>query len=282
MAELGWTDFLLPSRGHYYDGKLPDGRVQLKPMGAKQHTLLLQQGGGTIGKIDAIVDTCCKLPAGITHKDLLLTDRLAILLAIRTKSFGPIYSFRWRCAECGKHTHSTVNIAFELDEKTPAEADREPIEVTLPDAGNLLQVRFLRGRDEEAAMRNAKRVQMSSNDNLDPSHLGRIALQLVSKDGEAFENAVVKHRFVESLTARDLIVLENAVAKQEPGVDLTLVLDCSQCDASNRMAMPFTGEFFRPRDLGDGGPGDAGDEPVLPRVPRERVHPRRRGQHDAG
>lgn len=252
MTELGWTDYTLPSRGVLYDGKLPGGKVSLREMHAKQVALLQQQGGGLVGKLDAIIDTCCRLPDKTFDKrDMLLTDRFAVLLALRTKSFGPEYDFRWRCRYCGGFTNAHVNIVEELDEKAGDETLAEPFDVELPDGACTVSCRFLRGRDEETIVRNAKRMAMASNDDEDPSYLIRIAMQLVAKDGEPLGNILERQRFVDELTARDLYVIEEATNERETGIRTQLVLTCRSCDADNEMRMPFSGEFFRPR-IGSG------------------------------
>lgn len=280
MAELGWADYVLPSRGVLYEDRLPGGKVQIRQMTAKQQALLVTQGGGNLGKIDAIIDTCCRLPDKIKHKDLLLTDRFAILLALRTKTFGSTYTFRWRC-RCGQWQNASIDIVKELDEKPGSAETREPVEVTLPDAACVVHMRFLRGTDEEVVARNAKRIAMASNDNSDPSYLQRLAIQLVSKDGEEFKNPLDRHRFIEGLTAGDLVLLEDSVSEAETGIDTRLYLDCNTCGETNQIGMPFTAEFFRPRSASR-GPRDDRDEPVLPGLSRQRVHPKRRGPDDAG
>jgi hypothetical protein len=248
---LGTTEFLLPSRGVLYDGKVPDGRVDLRPMNAKQQALLQTQGGGIVGKLDAIIDTCCTLPNGFAHKDLLLTDRFAILLALRTKTFGGEYTFKWKCRTCGKQNTSTVDITKELNEKPGVPGQTvEPIVCELPVKGTKVSLRFLRGTDEAQVAKNAKRYEMSSNDPNDPSYLYRVAMQLVDEDGKPFPNILDKQRFVENMHARDLITIEDAVTEAETGIDSKLFLDCSKCDSTNEMGMPFTAEFFRPRRAG--------------------------------
>lgn len=247
MSELGWMDYTLPSRGVLYGGKLPGGRVSLRPMTAKQQALLQTQGGGVIGKLDALIETCCKLPEALKRSELLLTDRMAILLALRTKTFGSKYSFEWRCRHCGNFNRSEIDIVEELEEQAAAPDLKEPIEVTLPGADCIIEMRFLRGSDEETLMRNAKRMKMQSNDGDDGSYLMRVAMQIVKKDGEEFANILDKRKFVENLIASDLVILEDEVNDKEPGIDTRLYLDCSKCSGTNEMTMPFTGEFFRPR-----------------------------------
>lgn len=246
MAELGWMDYLLPSRGVLYGGKLPDGKLPLHPMTAKQQALLQTQGGGVAGKVDALIETCCKLPEGLARGELLLTDRLAILLSLRTKTFGPKYRFEWRCKHCNAFNVANIDIVKDLDEQAAPPDLKEPLEVTLPQADCIVEMRFLRGSDEETLMRNAKRMKMTSNDSDDDSYLMRVAMQLVRKDGEPFTDILAKRRFIEGLPAADLVALEDEVNEREPGIDLRLYLDCPKCTGPNRMVMPFTAEFFRP------------------------------------
>lgn len=256
MPELGWTDYPLPSRGVLYEDKIPGGVVSLREMAAKQVALLQTQGGGITGKLDAIVDACCKLPdPSFKKRDLLLVDRFAIFLALRTKSFGHEYDFKWRCRSCGHWGSAHVNIGQDLNEKVGGKDTVEPVEVTLPGAGCTVQCRFLRGHDEDTVVRNAKRMKLESNDDQDPSYLIRLALQLVARDGEEFSNILERQRFIEQLTATDLYQLEDTVSAAEPGIDTRLLLTCNACDSDSEVQMPFTAEFFRPRQRG--GPRNA-------------------------
>lgn len=247
-APLGWTPFTLPSRGVLNGDKLPEGKIQIRKMKSKQQALLEQQGGGLIGKLDALVSTCVKLPEGMEHKDMLLTDRFATLLALRTVTYGPVYSFRWQCIYCNTWGHETINIVNDLEERAAAEDLTEPFDVQLTNPECTLQLRFLRGTDEKDVAKYAKRMKMNnSQDPTDPSRLYRTALQLEAKDGEPFRNILDKQRFVEDLDADQLIILEDAITAVEPAIDTRLYLECANCEAINEKGMPFEAEFFRPK-----------------------------------
>lgn len=254
MAELGWTPYTLPSRGVLYDGKLPGGRVEIRKQTAREQARLMQQGGGISGKVDAIVHSCMRLPEGFKDpKKLLLTDRFAVLLALRTKTFGPHYQFDYRCSECREQVRGDVNIVEDFDERVPDDGFEEPIEVKLPECGQTVRLRFLRGEDEETVSKNARRMKMQSNDAGDPTYLLRLAMQVVEveeldgAEAEKMKALPFRQRWVESLSASDLCHLEDVMNEVEPGIDTRIYPECPQCGFVNEMTMPFTAEFFRPR-----------------------------------
>ena len=242
---LEYFSFILPSRGVLYGDAIPGGEVQFRKLRSKEQVLITQTGAR---KVDAAINACLRLPNQFDPQDLLLTDRFGIMLALRTRTFGPDYHFKWTCDECGfTHPRWPVNITDDLNENPAKPGLKEPVEIELPDLEKTLAFRFLRGRDEKAATANARRHRMQTGDRDDPSHLFQLAAGLVSLDGEDFENAIARQEFMEnSLTARDLIVIEEAIDEWEPGYDLRLYPACDNCGATNQKRMPFTGEFFRP------------------------------------
>jgi len=254
MANIDWTEYALPSRGVLYDGKLPGGIVKIRKQTAREQARLMQQGGGMAGKIDAIVNSCLKLPDTFPDsKQLLLTDRHAILLALRTKTFGPDYEFDYRCRECRAQVRGSVNIVEDLNEIVPSDDFVEPVVVKLPESNQTVHLRFLRGADEAQVAKNARRMKMQSNDADDPSYLLRLAIQVIDveevsdEERDKMKSLPFRQRWVESLPAGDLLYLEDKLNAVEPGIDQRVYLECPQCDFDSEMSMPFTAEFFRPR-----------------------------------
>jgi hypothetical protein len=144
---------------------------------------------------------------------------------------------------------SVVDISEDLEEKAAPDDLREPIDVELPDAGCTVQCRFLRISDQDLLMKYVKRTRLTSNDPSDPSYQYRLALQLVSRNGEPFQDILRRQDFIKSLTAADCIRLEKRIDDLEPGVDIRVFPDCQACGGTNEMGLPFDAEFFRPDSL---------------------------------
>ncbi len=236
----------LPSRGVLYEGRVPDGKVVIRKMTAAEEAVLSSAGGTFIDRISRIIAACAKLPNAFAHKDLLVTDRLAILIALRTFTFGPNYACKFTCGDCRAKNDVTVNIIDELKTVYAGETLAEPIHVNLVDAGVTAQMRFMRGTDEEAMAKYAKRFEMRSSDQLDQSQIHRVARLLLTIDGEELGDIVKREDYIRALTAADLIRIENAIDDAEPGIDLELGYTCLRCDTVQKERMPFTAEFFRP------------------------------------
>ena len=112
--EFGIT---LPSMGILYDGKLPGGRILLRPMLTSEEAILYNASGDGISKINAIINACF-LTKEIDPQELLLIDRFYILLMLRTRSFGGKYEFPVRCQFCNTQFKTNVNISEDLEVKS--------------------------------------------------------------------------------------------------------------------------------------------------------------------
>jgi hypothetical protein len=269
----------LPSRGVLYRDRdsglerLPGGKIHLRKMTTEEEAVLLSQGQQGLERIAKIVTNCVRLPesAGkdatrLTPADFLLTDRMATLLALRTLTFRtPFYTYTYRCQFCNQTAKATVNLAEDLEERNPETiADRlfqagkikaredftlaEPLDLHLPDCDKDIQVRFLRGHDEERIAKRAKRIRMATNDTHDQSHIFRMALQIVTIAGEEPREAD-REEFVRKLSGEDSAHWRIAVDDVEPGLDLSVYPTCGACGADSELSLPFTAEFFRPTSL---------------------------------
>lgn len=256
-TEIGYSTVTLPTKGALYDGAIPGGKVKVRRMTVNELTRL-SQGGSPLDKIEGILKSTVQLPDGITLAELLITDRFYLLLAVRTASFGGEYDFRYKCQFCGETGRETIDISedlqtrsggVEMDDGSGKMVVEEPVDVPLKDAECVVQIRFLRGKDERSVFKHSKRMKMQGMDKGDTSEAYRLGLHIESLDGEEFTNALEKQEWVRNITAADCLRLERAIEKAEPGVDLSVFPECNGCGALNEQDLPFDAEFFRPSRL---------------------------------
>ena len=258
-----WIDAPLPSRGLFYGDKLPDGVVKIRKVTVAE-TALMQTGGMSgVERLSTLIRSCCQFPKGFDPDQLLLTDRMALLLYQRIHTYGPLYHFTYRCPVCGKNAKSSANLVEELNTVTPSVVEErmrdagnadfvlaEPFDVKLPDCGKTLSVRFLRGADEAAVLRYTKRNREAAKGVLGDSPLiATIAASIVAVDGVPSPDLTQKELLVRSLTGLDEATLRIAVDQRETGIDTRLNVVCSQCSAENEIVLPMDTEFFRPTRL---------------------------------
>ncbi len=246
-TKLGETQVVLPSQGRLYAGRIPDGRVYLRRMTAEQAARLLTSGTPD-DRVSHILKATCRLPGGFDHKDLLVGDRMYLLIAERCLTYGSAYKITFKCPYCGNlNKDHVVDLAKDLTER-PAGADlSEPVQIALPDSGKSVSMRFLRGTDEEAIKRHAKRsAATGGGEGDDAAYLHRLARLLVLVEGEDPGDIVVRERFIGGLPAGDVVHIDNTMEGLEPGVDISIAPECHKCGTPNDMVLPMTAEFFRP------------------------------------
>lgn len=246
------TEIKLPSQGVLYGSKLPEGVVTIRKLTVKEEGLLLAGGSSGQARVDAVLTACTTVPGNqLELLDMLVTDRLAILLALRVLTFGPLYTYTFKCRFCGAVHKSKVDIIADLNTRAPKADLVEPVEIDLPDAKCTVAMRFLRGRDEVAATKYAKRANAAAEradadaTNADPAYLHRLARQVVTVKGEAI-NVVDAERFMGGLSASDNNLIRNTMDDLEPAIDMMVYPDCRTCSSPNELMMPFDAEFFRP------------------------------------
>jgi hypothetical protein len=267
MAERqhAWIPAQLPSRGQLYGDKIPDGRISLRKITVDEEATLNTQGMDATARLNHIIRNCSLLPEGVSHDELLITDRMAILLGQRIHTFGPKYSFTFRCKHCGNANRTDLNMVAELDEITPdvvanrmAErgvvdfVNEEPFTVHLPDANADVRLRFLRGKDQNALLAKAKRMRMATNavGVGDPAYKIQVAMQIVEVVGRAdLNDPFKKEMWVGKLTGLDSATMRIAVEERETGIDTDLYINCKSCGTVCDVPLPFDSDFFQPSRL---------------------------------
>ena len=150
----------LPSKARckdIYQGKLDDGVVEITCMTTRDEQLLATSNGYGSDKISIILDRCVKFPQGMTSRDLLITDRFYIMVALRCLSIGSTYNAEnIKCPSCGFNHKETVDLTkdlefLEYDEENPDDINKTlPYVVDLPLSKAKVEYRLLNGHDEIA------------------------------------------------------------------------------------------------------------------------------------
>ena len=233
----------LPSRGYLYDGKMPDGWVDIRPMTTREESLLVSPKGDRYVLLNKVLDACL-LTKDVPMADLVSGDRLYLLFAIRQLTYGGSYSVQLACRSCQGPVRLTLEFPKDLSLRALEPTDREPFEVQLPVSGHKVGLRLLRTKDETEILRYASRPSALSSEG-DPSYIYRLARHIATIDG-AVVDPTAAMALVERLAGRDSLAIRLAVEQHDCGPDLMLDTVCSRCGSQVKEMMPLTEEFFRP------------------------------------
>ena len=240
----------LPSQGKFYPPEHPLHNcedIEIKFLTAKELDILtsenlLKKGIAIERMLESII-----INKEIKVNDLLVGDKNAIIVAARAGTFGADYEVSLRCGECEK----TFTHTFDLNEIGHLEkAGDDDIEisengtffVTLPQTEVKVECRFLTSKDEELLEGRAskkKKLNLPESVMTDQFKSFIVSLNGVTERGLVDE-------FVDVMPAGDLHYLNTQYANNIPNLDMVEECVCTNCNAENRVTLPFTANFFWP------------------------------------
>jgi hypothetical protein len=278
---LHWEHVQLPSEGKYYDGLVPDGKVQVRPMGMHADKILATQRLAATGEsIDYLFKECVRFPSDdFNPLDLLVGDRIFLLYYLRGVTYGNEYEFAWACSnqECKTtsiHTYD-LNLLYETKIGPNPDYPREPFKIVLPELSKWskenggddfwVEVRLMRGYDLRAIMRTMRtkksitggvRTKMrqqknkQQNQNLSAavnfsdtvSENLRLLIHSVMGNRDAFK----VNKVVERLHSKDAATIREFLRDNSPGIDTQVEITCPNCGEQATAELPITETFFRP------------------------------------
>ena len=244
----------LPSMGILYGDKLPGGWVEIRPMTTREEKILLSPTHERTELMAKVIEKCV-LTETIDTGELLVTDRLYLLFAIRNLTYGAGYQFTVKCPACHNTSPRALRIPEDLTLTALDATDEEPFKVTLPMSKQKLELRLLRVKDEE----DIKRYTNQANSRFPDGHMGdlgyeyRLAKHVITIDG-APVTTLEAMKIFEEMHARDSLAMRLTLEKHESGLELNLKCSCSSCGNSFEQPLPMTAEFFRPSTISDDGP----------------------------
>ncbi len=244
------TSVKLPSKGLVYPPESPLymlESVDIKSVSAKEENILASPVLIKKGIVLTTLMQACITNRSINPDKMLVGDRNAILTAIRISAYGPHYSARVTCPECGEAADSDFDLS-RLNLKT---LDVEPAEgpgtnvftFTLPVSKREVKFKLL---DAETMVQLDKDIEaIRKKTGQEQNVTMRLAAQIVSIAGVDPKNLV---RAVDDLAARDSRSLRVYMDEIAPGVDMAQEYECDSCGKTSEVEIPIGTEFFWPTE----------------------------------
>lgn len=240
----------LPSRGFLYGEKLPEGKMSIRTMTTNEEKFIYSGRGSMPEKMDKLLARCCSFPQGFKPGDLLVSDRLFLLVKIRLASFPGIpYSFPFQCENenCGEQNNwpcdlTQLEVDYYDDEK------EEPFYVDLPVCKKTIGFRMLRGKDEAQIFAFSKRQKMKKRRDKteDATYTYSLARRILTIDGNEVDQATALQFLERDFVSADSLAFKTAIEKNDCGLNTDIVIECPDCGFMFEKDMPFTKEFLRP------------------------------------
>jgi hypothetical protein len=244
----------LPSHGYLYKSITDDpdiierGQIRIRPMTVHEEKILTTARLVKTGQaLDLIFRNCIK--SRIDPGEMLSSDRVFVMLWLRSISYGNIYRFfvntQDPASQIGK-----FEVEVDLSNHPIKEMEdpniKEPFEVTLP-SGYKITYRLPRGKDEvEIIKMNNQPKGISDTDETIVKRLSSIIVEAKKKDGTVIPQTQYDS-FVDSLVTRDASAFRKAIDNVDCSVEQIQVTDPST-GYSWDMELPITESFFSVSD----------------------------------
>lgn len=270
-----WEMCVLPSRGVYYNGLIPNGTIEVKPLGLQAEKILSTHRLVKTGEaLEHVFQKHVRLPNDFDALDLLEGDREFILYYLRGVTHGNEYEFVITCPHCGQVSDQAydLNDLWETARLPKDDLGEEPFKVLLPHLSEIagedfwVSVRFLRGRDvmdflgvsgpihEQRKARNKRKNRAEAVDairergeNLDETLERNINRVIVDAMGDT-DRFKIK-ALVQRMNSADISAILTFLTENSPGIDNSIETECGnpQCNVTLTVPLPITEEFFRPK-----------------------------------
>tara|TARA_B100000287_G_scaffold218742_1_gene206276 strand:+ start:50 stop:778 length:729 start_codon:yes stop_codon:yes gene_type:complete len=228
----------LPSKGLLYpkESPLSSGKVEIKYMTAKEEDILSNQSYIQKGIVlDKLLDELI-VSKDINHRDLVVGDKNAVLIAARILGYGKEYSFTWAGEEQVVDLTELQNNDFDPSNMID---NKNEFAYTLPHSGNELTYRILTGREEAKITREIKGLKKINKD-ANPELTTRLKYMILSINGDD-DNKQIREFVDNHLLARDSRAFRTHIRSFQPDVDLTITLDSGE-----EVEVPMGLSFFWP------------------------------------
>jgi len=290
LAEPAPIPLILPSKAILYknDPKVgeidKDGQIFIRPITLDDLELFVNPElieTGTV--IDALFNRIIK--SKVNPKYLLVSDRNYILLYARVQSYGPEYSFAFKCKSCDKAIKKMINIGDltvryldeihgQLNERGDVIPDsikkiKEPFRAELSMSGAKVTFNLPRGIDESEANTNKYRNRIKKETEAKKRVLTNVApeeatvaleekqdslIDVLSRNIIKIENSDASEVFTDErdirlvlskLKAGDISELQEQIREADSGVDMNTEVVCPSCKHRNEVSVPLNENFFR-------------------------------------
>lgn len=240
------TEFVeLPSEGRFYAEGHPfcgKKEIEIKFMTANEEDILTNRSFLKKGiAIDRMLQNIL-VDKQVRVDDLLIGDKNALIIAARINGYGSDYDTKITCPHCGEN----FEYSFDLSKLKKKEVDFSLISkegkfvIKTPKSNVDVECQLLYGKHEKMLS------QVTANDEKNnlPSSLVTLQMKMfiVSVNGNEDKNVI--NQFIGVMPAIDSRFLRNEYQKRVPNINLEFNVECSKCEVSQEVQMPFTADFF--------------------------------------
>tara|TARA_B100000900_G_C20577204_1_gene715831 strand:+ start:432 stop:1421 length:990 start_codon:yes stop_codon:yes gene_type:complete len=244
-----FDEITVPSRGIFYSDKKETFLV--KYVTAKEENLLTSPTLIESGKALEMLMSSCLLDWGGDIDNLLIGDRDAFMVYLRSTSYGDKVNFNYRCPSCGNESEASFHLShLEMKELSKKDMPDENLEHTfvmpkMKIKGSPVVIKFRpkRLKDERLIKKIVKEeFKYIGDTKVDNTIEATYRNQITSINGVI--NPVFIKSVIKNMPINDSRALRSYMEKVEPGVDNDVKSTCTTCGHVQSNKIPIDSNFF--------------------------------------
>jgi len=252
--EFGWEVPIeaipLPTRGVIYN---PDSTLynrdvlHIKSMTAREEDILASPAFHKEGTALTHLIQSCLTDKSVNSDEMIVGDRMALMVGIRVTGYGPDYHVSSNCQSCSHKNDFVIDLSklgIKRLKINPAKPGENKFEYTLPVTKKKVVFKYMTERENREKNMTSKNMQRALGSSVSNNITSFLENSIVSVEGVS-DRAKIKH-FVMNMPAFDSKSLRTFINENEPGMDMRSEFVCKNCGENNEVNMPMTTEFFWP------------------------------------
>ena len=240
----------LPTKGKFYGENSSLHQVEsveIKHMTAREEDILSNEQFVSSGVVfDKLIESIL-VDKSINPKQLIATDKMAILYAARITGYGPEYVINMHCDACGADADFAFDllkqeVVDDIPDGVTENVNSGTFSFSLPKTGLDVEVRILNTEDEkylEDQEARSKKLGIPSNKTINLFRRVIVSVNNIT-DQEAL------NQLYENLPAIDSRKIKTVVNNITPFVSTRQSVACGSCGTESEREVPFTLGFFWP------------------------------------
>lgn len=239
----------LPSKGWFYDSKSPlsNGTIEISPLLGMHEDILLSANfirrGVVIDKLlEAIIGN-----SEVKYDDILLGDKIAIMVACRISGYGKTYEVQVECPQCSTKSNQEIDLETfkfkEIDFDLFIKGQNE-FKFQLPFTKKTITFKLLTRKDEREIAVEIEAMRKAFKNEGSKEVTTRMRYSILSIDGDTDRKTI--NDFVNFIPARDAMAFREYAKSINPDVEMSFDFVCQKCGHSVGMEVPIDVTFFWP------------------------------------
>lgn len=238
----GFDMIYLPSRGLFYSNKT--NSLLIKYLTSREEKVLTSPSLIESGVALEMILKSCIIEKEIDINSLLVADKDAIILFLRSTAYGDKIPLQFKCTNCGSENDTDFRISsLEMKDNISYPNEKGELEFTLPITKSNVKIKPLTVADEkvlEQKLKSKRRYFYGVEYFEEVTE--RYALQIVEINGKTDKSYI--NKFIKSMPIKDSTALREFVENSEPGIDKNIKLSCSNCHTQYKDTLRITPEFL--------------------------------------